>query len=159
MQDVAERAGSGTGAIYRRWATKEALVADAIRAYEDADLPHTDDAIADLRSAIDLKVCSTIEQPDLLPSMVAAMRANDDIAAAVGERYTIEPIREAVARVVGADHPLLDLLAELAPAMALHRATFGRDRVDEAAVTDDVLALVEVVARASGTTPEVPLSY
>jgi AcrR family transcriptional regulator len=102
VQDVAERAGSGTGAIYRRWATKEALVADAIRAYEDADLPHTDDAIA--------------------------------------------------------DHPLLDLLAELAPAMALHRATFGRDRADEAAVTDDVLALVEVVARASGTPPEVPLA-
>ena len=35
IQDVATRAGCGTGAIYRRWASKEDLVADAIRTMPD----------------------------------------------------------------------------------------------------------------------------
>ena len=39
IQDVAERAGSGTGAIYRRWPRKEALLAEAIRAMPDPANP------------------------------------------------------------------------------------------------------------------------
>jgi len=42
-QDIAERAGAGKGAIYRRWPTKEALLAEAIREiaglYADGILP------------------------------------------------------------------------------------------------------------------------
>ena len=38
-QDIAERAGAGKGAIYRRWATKEALLAEAIRNMPAGEAP------------------------------------------------------------------------------------------------------------------------
>ena len=145
VQDVAKRAGSGTGAIYRRWSTKEALIAEAIRAMPEADLPETDDAYEDLRSAIQLKLCAALDQPDLLPGMIAAMRCDEGIASAVDDVYTMDPLRATIARLVGDDHALLDVLTELAPALALYRATFGRNRDSDSALEDDVLAIVDLI--------------
>jgi len=49
IQDVADRAGAGLATLYRRWPTKQALVADAIRYYADGLLsPIEDDPEADL---------------------------------------------------------------------------------------------------------------
>ena len=42
IQDVADHAGCGTGAIYRRWKTKEDLVAEAIRNLPMTPPPATD---------------------------------------------------------------------------------------------------------------------
>ncbi|MGI9605965.1 MAG: helix-turn-helix domain-containing protein, partial [Acidimicrobiales bacterium] len=42
-QDVAERAGAGKGAMYRRWPTKEALLAEAIRNMPAMEPPSSDD--------------------------------------------------------------------------------------------------------------------
>lgn len=148
VQDVAARAESGTGAIYRRWATKEALIADAIRSFPKVEAPITDDPVADLRAYVDLKFGAVSAQPEVLSSIVSAIRADEGIAEAVDEVYTMEPFRDAVARVIGADHPHLELLTDLAPALALYRATFGRHTQHSTSLTDDVLAVVEL-ARAS----------
>ncbi len=38
------------------------------------------------------------------------------IAAAVNQRHALDPFRNAIARVIGSDHPDLDLLVEITPA-------------------------------------------
>src|SRR5688572_28705011 len=81
IQDVAERAGTGTSAIYRRWETKEALAADAIRAMADPVVPHTDDPRADLRALLVHKLAMAERNPDLLPGAVTAIRGDAGIAA------------------------------------------------------------------------------
>src|ERR1700737_4041794 len=49
IQDVADRAGAGLATLYRRWPTKQALVADAIRHHAERFLPPVlDDPRADL---------------------------------------------------------------------------------------------------------------
>ena len=64
IQDVAERAGSGTGAIYRRWPNKEALVAEAIRNMPDPDAEITDDPVADLRALVNRTCFAAADKPD-----------------------------------------------------------------------------------------------
>ena len=147
IQDVAERAGSGTGAIYRRWATKEALVADTIRSMPDVELDATDDPVADLRSLLTLKLGSCVDQPDLMPGMVAAMRTNPEIADAIRERYTVDTFRNVFARLVGDDDPRLDLLAELAPAIVLHRVALSGQTVDLDELASDLVELAGAVDR------------
>ena len=77
--------------------------------------------------------------------MLSAMRASPEIAAAADECYTLEPYRSTIARIIGDDHPLLDALAELAPAFALHRASFDGE-VDQERLVDEVMAIVTAVA-------------
>lgn len=145
VQEIADRAGAGTGAIYRRWETKEALVAEAIREGPNPtpSFPITDDPVADLVAHVRGKAELAAQKPDLLPGLLAAMRANPLIDSAMRQRYTIEPTREVLARVLGDDHAQLDLLAELIPAVALHRATLLGTSIDPEAYADEVLALIE----------------
>ena len=83
IQDVADRAGCGTGAIYRRWKTKEDLVAEAIRTMDEPEADETGDPIADLRNLIEGKAMEYYGDPDMLPGMIAAMRTHPVIADAV----------------------------------------------------------------------------
>jgi AcrR family transcriptional regulator len=146
IQDVAERAGSGTGAIYRRWATKEALVADAVRAMPDPVVEETDDPVADLRNLLLHKLTMCAASPDVLPGAVIAMRNDEGIAAAFRERYTLEAYERAVARILGEDHPHIGLLAELTPALMLHRLSLGFEPLDPEALADQVVSLVTDLA-------------
>ena len=141
IQDVATRAGCGTGAIYRRWASKEDLVADAIRTMPDPTVEATDDAVADLRALIAAKLADVCREPDLMSGLVAAMRAHPVIDAAVRSRYTVPVFTDAIGRIVGPDHPHVMLLAELAPALVFHRAVFTPDSLDPDVVADEVIAL------------------
>lgn len=147
IQDVAEHAGCGTGAIYRRWASKEDLAADAIRALPDPEAPRTDDPVADLRASILVKLGDVAADAELLPGMIAAMRAHPVIEAAVRDRYTLGPLRAAVARVVGDDHPQLEAMTELAPALVLHRSAFDGERLDIDDIADTVIAIMRQLDR------------
>ena len=146
IQDVADRAGSGTGAIYRRWKTKEDLVAEAVRTMEDPDIEETDDPVADLRALVTNKVMQFFANPDLVPGMITAMRTHPAIGDAVRERYSVELYRRQIARIIGDDNPHLDLLAELTPAIALNRASFAPGPLDGEALADQLIALIEAVA-------------
>lgn len=152
VQDVAERAACGTGAIYRRWKTKEALLAEAIRAFPDPEAPRTNDALNDLRALVNVRFAAVIDQPDLLPSLIAAMRSDEGIADAIHDRYSFEPVRQAVERVLGDEHPMIDLLAEIAPALALHRSTFGRDDDQTRDLGAEILSIVSLVAHSADPT-------
>ncbi|MEM7284717.1 MAG: helix-turn-helix domain-containing protein [Actinomycetota bacterium] len=148
IQDVADRACSGTGAIYRRWKTKEDLVAEAIRTMDEPEADVSDDPVADLRNLIEGKAMEYYGDPDMLPGMIAAMRTHPVIADAVHERYNVDFYRNVLARIMGEDNPFLDTLAELTPALALHRISF-QSGVDGPGLADEVIALAEALSDSS----------
>lgn len=145
IQEVAERAGCGTGAIYRRWSSKEALLAEAIRNLRDSKLPQTGDPIADLRALVRRECDRHADKPDRVPGLVSAMRSDEGIRDAVREGYSVAGFRDAIARVVGEDSPHLDVLAELTPALALLRSVFAPKTLTPEAMTDSILSLIDAV--------------
>lgn len=142
IQDVAERAGCGTGAIYRRWTTKEALVADAIMAFPESDPDPTDDPVADLRTLLRQKITLPVDTPDLLTGAVGAMRSDERVAEAMRARSDDGVYRRTIARVIGDDHPHLDLLASVPPGVVLHRVAFQGGIDDIETLVEEIIALV-----------------
>ena len=55
--------------------------------------------------------------------------------------YTIAAYQEILTQLLGADHPHLELLAELAPAIIVHRTIFG-GHLDPDTFSQQVLALI-----------------
>jgi AcrR family transcriptional regulator len=147
IQDVANRAGAGKGAIYRRWHTKEALLAEAIRAMPDYEPDITDDPVADLRAIVDKRCISASEEPDLVPGLISAMRADDGIEQAVKDTYSVQYLLDAIGRIIGPDHPHLTLLAELTPAIALHRSTYPPEPIHPQETADEIVSLIESIGR------------
>ena len=69
------------------------------------------------------------------------MRMNDEINQAMKEVHTTTAFREVLTRLLGVDHPHLSLLAELAPAVIVHRTIFG-EHLDPETFSERVLALI-----------------
>src|SRR6516165_6196245 len=76
IQDVADRAGAGLATLYRRWPTKQALVADALRYHAEALFPPVqEDPRADLQALYGVlfeKLCG--EGGEVLPGLLVALR-------------------------------------------------------------------------------------
>ncbi|OUS30872.1 hypothetical protein A9Q99_05015 [Gammaproteobacteria bacterium 45_16_T64] len=151
IKDVATRAGSGTGAIYRRWSTKESLIIEAIRNMPVPEAVVTDDPVADLRAIVTPKCVDSAEKPDLVPGLISAMRSDAGIEEAVKEGYSLEYLRSTIARLIGADHPHLDLLTDLTPAIALLRSSFTPESIDPQAMTEEIISLILSVAKPPST--------
>ena len=96
VQDVAERARSGTGAIYRRWPKKETLVAEAIRNMPVTEAEVTDDPVADLRALVSGECSGHANNPDRVPGLISAMRSDAGIEDAVKAGYSLENLRHAI---------------------------------------------------------------
>ncbi len=152
-QDVAERAGAGKGAIYRRWPTKEALLAEAIRNMPARTAPVTDDPIGDLRTLVADRCQSAQEQPDLVPGLISAMRADQGIEDAVKEGYDLSYMRDTLARILGPDHPHLNVLADITQAVPLYRAAFTPESLDGSTMTEEIVSLIESLAAGQGASP------
>jgi AcrR family transcriptional regulator len=143
--DVADRAGIGLGALYRRWPTKRELVVCAIRALAaEQELPTTEDPVADLRVGLE-EIANALAGPHarLLADILAAPD-DPELAAAVREAK-LAPLlashRERLRRVLG-DVPDLDARAELGPALILFR-TLALGRVPTGAeLRDEILPLM-----------------
>jgi AcrR family transcriptional regulator len=142
IQDVAERACSGTGAIYRRWNDKDSLIAEAIRTGKGPDYQVSDDAMADIADVVRGKADMAVNQPDLLPGLMSAMRSSEAINDAVLGVYTTEPIRDNFARLLGEDYPHLDILGEMIPAIMLQRMVFDPEPVDADEFTSKMMAFI-----------------
>jgi len=147
IKDVATLAGSGTGAIYRRWPTKEALIIEAIRNMPINKAQVTHDPVADLRAIVGPKCTDSAENPDLVPGLISAMRSDAGIDAVVKEGYSLEYLRETIARIIGPNHPHLDLLTDLTPAIALLRSSFTPELIDPEAMTEEIISLILSVAK------------
>jgi AcrR family transcriptional regulator len=143
IQDVADRAGAGLATLYRRWPTKQALVADAIRYHAEATLPPVlDDPRADLLAlyrGLTEKLCG--EGGEVLPGLLAAVRTEPELATAVRDNV-VAPMRERaradLIRMVGADNPYLEVLVDLGPGLMLFRTVM----LGEAVVSDEFLSTI-----------------
>jgi AcrR family transcriptional regulator len=140
IQDVADRAGAGLATLYRRWPTKQALVADAIRYHADALLPpEQEDPKADLLAlfrAMTDKMCG--EGGEVLPGLVTAFRTEPALAEVV-RHEVLAPMRARaradLSRILGADNASLELLIDVVPALVMFRTVILGDDV----ITDEVL--------------------
>lgn len=74
------------------------------------------------------------------------MRADPGIKSAVKEGDSLDHVRAAIARISGADHPHLDVLADLTQGVPLLRAAFTPESLDAEAMTDEIVSLIEAVA-------------
>lgn len=134
--DIAARAGTGLGALYRRWPSKRDVVLAALeRAVPDRHLPRTDDPAEDVLVGL-RAIARATRGPEgrvlggLLPELAddpdLARRVVDGLLGAIRAEH-----RERVRRLVG-DVPDLDVRADLAPAyLLLHGLFLGRDVPEE----------------------------
>jgi AcrR family transcriptional regulator len=148
VQRVAERARVGLATIYRRWPTKQALVAEAVRCKDMHDeVPETGDPRADL-GAFMRHLARTLVDPEraaFMVSFLATLNAEPEIAAAFRE-HVFSEMRERLLRyvraIVGDDDRLLEVRADLGPGLLFFRAQVLRDIADPDVAGDEVAALM-----------------
>jgi AcrR family transcriptional regulator len=126
VKDIAERAGAGLGAIYRRWPTKRDVVVAAVRLLDDhePELALTGDSEADLAACMIAEVhrlesCAGA----VLPGLVSAMRDHPDLASLLRDtavRHHVDAYRQILGAVFD-DPGERDLRAEMAVAVTLYR--------------------------------------
>ncbi len=128
VADVAKRARVGLSTIYRRWASKSELVAAAIATtLPAASLTSTDDAPTPEAILEAIRANLTGQRAPYFPGLIAAMHADSDMADAI-RTAAIDPdrtrLRQYVADSLGpaADPDLVSLIADIGPAILVHRA-------------------------------------
>jgi AcrR family transcriptional regulator len=120
MDDVADRAGVGKGAIYRRYRSKDELVAAAVAALvSEITVPDSGstrgDLLALMREAVEVYADPTAA--GVMPSLVGAMRRQPELARAIREGFLSrrrEALREVLERGVARGDLRTDLDFELA---------------------------------------------
>jgi AcrR family transcriptional regulator len=120
MDDVAERAGVGKGAIYRRYRSKDELVTAAVaQLVSEIVVPDTgsthDDLLALMRDAVSVYADPTAA--GVMPSLVAAMRRQPELAQAVRGGFLArrrDALREVLERGVSRGDLRADLDLEFA---------------------------------------------
>lgn len=104
---IARRAKLGTAAIYRRWATRESIIEDAIFGMQDVALPEaTDDLRADLLKWTRMFL-ERIAEPATraaIPGLLSAYRADDGVYERLVARSEL-PARAALTERVTAAFP------------------------------------------------------
>jgi AcrR family transcriptional regulator len=90
MDDVADRAGVGKATIYRRYRSREVLIADVVATLvSEIQIPDTGSTRADLlvlmRQAVELY--SGPVAPGLMPGLVEEARRNPELARTVREQF------------------------------------------------------------------------
>jgi AcrR family transcriptional regulator len=103
MDRVAERAGVGKAALYRRWPSKQEMLIDLVGQYAtEAVLPPDTGSLAgDLRAVADdaIAVLANHLSRSVIQSLVAEARRTPDLAAVLSERF-VKPRREAGATML-----------------------------------------------------------
>ncbi|WP_081392701.1 MULTISPECIES: TetR/AcrR family transcriptional regulator [Mycolicibacterium] len=154
MNDICARAGVGKAAIYRRWSSKTALIADAL-VYWRPDLlneeaPHTGSLSGDLEVIIDRAAHNDTDMisNDLIlrvaleavhdPALASAL---DELILFRGRRLVSTILSQAAARGEIAGDRDWSLVADVLTGMGLMRAITGQ-RVDAKYVRDVIETLI-----------------
>jgi AcrR family transcriptional regulator len=151
IEAVAARAGVGKATIYRRWASKEDLVAEgAARFVSRIPTPDLGALEADLTAVLrsDAAMHSDLASPLLLASLFVAMQRSPRIAVAVREGFIASrqaALRTVLARAVRrgevAPDVDLDLVVQLCAGPLLYRSVVSGQPSDAATV----LRLVDLI--------------
>jgi AcrR family transcriptional regulator len=161
MNDIAARAGVGKAAIYRRWSSKAALIADVLVYWRpdllEDDFPDTGSLEGDFEVIVDRAVRNDnkLISNDLVlrvalesahdPELAAAL---DDLMVFRGRRMVTAILRQAVDRGELADRDW-SLIADTLTAMGLMRVISGH-RVDADFIRQVIDTLVLPAVRAAG---------
>lgn len=148
VQDVADRAGAGLATIYRRWSTKEELMAAAMDHRPFLTVDPTGDARADLRAMAREMGEELAKTGDLLAGLMAAAHAHEVLGDAV-QRQADDfraGFSAALAEVLGDEHPLIPTLSDVAPSLLMMRAGMLAEPIDPDRFADEIVALVDAVA-------------
>lgn len=147
VADVAERAGIGLGALYRRWSTKQELVLSALRAEiaasADQAAPDSNDAERDLLDGLVAIADAVSGRGARL--FVGVLAGEEPELAAAAREAKIEPVRRVtrarLRRVIG-DVPDLDTRTDVGLALIVFRGlVLGRvPSRDE--IRDEILPLL-----------------
>ncbi len=130
IEGVANRAGVGKAAIYRRWDNKTALVVESIRDLISPHLewPHTDDIRADLEVIFQLALGKMRGlEGELMAAVVSELVRNPELAATVRAQFVGCRKEDLLDRIQGAidDGELppgdAELLAEVGFSIIHHR--------------------------------------
>ena len=142
MEGVAARAGVGKATVYRRWASKSALVVDAVDACRESGWqpPDTGSAREDLLAFVRgfLDVIRASDAGRVMPALVAELARNPELAVAFRDGF-VQPRRarvlEAVRRGVerGEVRPDVDaeLIADAVVALLQHRFLVTGMEIDD----------------------------
>ncbi|MEM7142546.1 MAG: TetR/AcrR family transcriptional regulator [Actinomycetota bacterium] len=151
MQDVADRAGVGLATIYRRWETKQDLVAAAMDCKPPPDIEPTGDARTDLRATLHWMADEMGSKGEYIAGLMIAAHEHAVIAEAIrgSVRQTMrESLGELLIEVVG-DRPVIDTLIDAIPGVLLFRSGLLDEPVDPDAFADEAMALVDSFCGAS----------
>jgi AcrR family transcriptional regulator len=160
MDEVAERAGVGKAAIYRRYRSKDELVAATVAALvSEIAIPDTGstrgDLLALMRDAV--AVYGEPIRGGVMPSLIGAMRQHPDLARAI-RRDVVDARRQALRAVLARGVQRGDLAADLDVELALDMlggALFYRLLVTGGPI-DDRLAegVADLILRGFAATPK-----
>lgn len=160
MNDIAERAGVGKAAIYRRWSSKAALMADALVYWRpdllDVDAPNTGSLTGDLDLLVEraTRNDASLVSNDLILRVAVEAAHDPDLASALddlmllrGRRVISAILGQAAARGEIASDRDWSLVADVTTGMSLLRVIRGQ-RVDGAFVRQviDTLVMPAIVA-------------
>ena len=153
MNDIAARAGVGKAAIYRRWASKAALITDALVYWRpglaDDDIPSTGSLRGDLDAVVERAATSDegLISNDLVIRVAMEAAHDTDLALALeellvfkGRRLMTGIIRQAVERGEIAERDW-SMVADVVMAMSLMRVVSGQ-RMDAQYLRDAIETLV-----------------
>ncbi|MGO9152962.1 TetR/AcrR family transcriptional regulator [Mycobacterium sp.] len=139
MDEIAARAHAGKGALYRRWPSKAALVADAVLAWRDelgpVTIPDTGSLRGDIEAALEILPDfghAEQQQVAVLLGLVTAARRDPELRAVMSSliierprRAIAEMLERAAARGEIADGLDLSLVPDLVIAMSSMRFLLG----------------------------------
>lgn len=147
VADIAKRAKVGLSTIYRRWDSKSRLVAAAIASTlssttEPAGAPVSPETILEA-----MRLNLTGQRAQYYPSLLAAMRSEPAVAEAI-RTAVIDPDRDRLRSYVagalpeGTSKELINIIADIGPAVLVHRAIVIGETLDPA-ITQELTKLIE----------------
>ncbi|MEM1331831.1 MAG: TetR/AcrR family transcriptional regulator [Actinomycetota bacterium] len=154
VQEVARRAGAGLATIYRRWATKEDLVAAAMR--RDIDLGIFADLDGDARQQLEHVLDHLGDKigrdGGSVISVLAAARHHAAMREALDDMMhdTVRTlIRDLIGEMIGGAHPQVVTLTDCILGAVIFRAGLLEVDTTGAEFSSEMLALVDAVGSPS----------
>lgn len=150
--DIAKAAGCGLATIYRRWDTKEKLVAAAMRDRPLPDVEEVGDPTVDLRNLIVAMATKMAAMGEGALGFMAAAQEDPELRAAFEEAVMGEArprLLRLLGGVLGSDSPHVELVGDGIFGTVLLRAGMFGSLADPEVFADEAMALVGALAQPS----------